>query len=222
MVWLWLYPPNPKPHSSNNSWMTTPGQAHTLPLSISRSTLARDRPRFSIPRVQRIPAPLTLDHAQRPQCVGLRFLQRRCLCNSSWYVLGFHLFISRSYLIIIAPFALGQPTLTMRTMISFANNGLITLSTIHAQDFQDEVCDKLIRRRTIPNPFRASIHSSRSRPYNQHRHHHYQQSLPHPQVLRVVPKPPRRCSRYVKPCRSASPPCAYVSGRSLREITITA
>ena len=121
-----------------------------FPLSVSRSTLARHRPRFSIPRVQRIPAPLTLDHAQRPQCVGLRFLQRRCLCNSSWYVLGFHLFISRSYLIRIAPFVLGQPTLTMRTMISFAINGLITLSTIFAQDFQDEVGDKLIRRRTIP------------------------------------------------------------------------
>ena len=38
----------------------------------------------------------------------------------------------------------------MRTMISFAINALIILSTIHAQDFRDEVGDKLMGRRTIP------------------------------------------------------------------------
>jgi UbiA prenyltransferase family len=35
-------------------------------------------------------------------------------------------------------------------MISFAINALIILSTIHAQDFHDEVGDKLMGRRTIP------------------------------------------------------------------------
>jgi len=62
----------------------------------------------------------------------------------------FYAFISRSYLIRIVSFALGQSTLTLRTMISFAINVLITLSTIHAQDFADEVGDKLIGRRTVP------------------------------------------------------------------------
>jgi 4-hydroxybenzoate polyprenyltransferase len=47
-------------------------------------------------------------------------------------------------------FALGQSTLTIRTMTSFAINALIVLSTIHAQDFRDEVGDKLMGRRTIP------------------------------------------------------------------------
>ena len=121
-----------------------------FPLRISRSTLARHRPRFSIPRARRVTPPLTLDHAQRLQRVGLRFLQRRCLCNSSWYVSGLRSLISRSHLISIAPFALGQSTLTIRTMISFAINALIILSTIHAQDFRDEVGDKLMGRRTVP------------------------------------------------------------------------
>ena len=35
-------------------------------------------------------------------------------------------------------------------MTSFAINALIVLSTIHAQDFRDEVGDKLMGRRTIP------------------------------------------------------------------------
>jgi hypothetical protein len=121
-----------------------------FPLCISRSTLAGHHPHFSIPRAQRVTPPLTLDHAQRLQRVGLRLLQCRCLCNSSWYVLGLHSLISRSYLIRTAPFALGQSTLTIRNMISFAINALIILSTIHAQDFRDEVGDKLMGRRTIP------------------------------------------------------------------------
>jgi 4-hydroxybenzoate polyprenyltransferase len=37
-----------------------------------------------------------------------------------------------------------------RTLISFAVNALIIFSTIHAQDFRDEVGDKLMGRRTIP------------------------------------------------------------------------
>ena len=46
--------------------------------------------------------------------------------------------------------ALGQSTITTRTLISFAVNALIIFSTIHAQDFRDEVGDKLMGRRTIP------------------------------------------------------------------------
>jgi hypothetical protein len=37
-----------------------------------------------------------------------------------------------------------------RTVISFMINALIIFSTTHAQDFRDEVGDKLIGRRTIP------------------------------------------------------------------------
>ena len=46
--------------------------------------------------------------------------------------------------------ALGQSTMTTRTLISFAVNALIIFSTIHAQDFRDEVGDKIMGRRTIP------------------------------------------------------------------------
>ena len=45
---------------------------------------------------------------------------------------------------------LGQSTMSSRTLISFAVNALIIFSTIHAQDFRDEVGDKLMGRRTIP------------------------------------------------------------------------
>jgi len=44
----------------------------------------------------------------------------------------------------------GQSTMSTRTLISFAVNALIIFSTIHAQDFRDEVGDKLMGRRTIP------------------------------------------------------------------------
>jgi 4-hydroxybenzoate polyprenyltransferase len=37
-----------------------------------------------------------------------------------------------------------------RTTLSFVINALVILSTIHAQDFRDEVGDKLMGRRTIP------------------------------------------------------------------------
>ena len=40
--------------------------------------------------------------------------------------------------------------MSTRTLISFAVNALIIFSTIHAQDFRDEVGDKLMGRRTIP------------------------------------------------------------------------
>jgi len=40
--------------------------------------------------------------------------------------------------------------MTSRTLVSFAINALIILSTIHAQDFRDEVGDKLMGRQTIP------------------------------------------------------------------------
>ncbi|KAI0295102.1 UbiA prenyltransferase family [Multifurca ochricompacta] len=46
--------------------------------------------------------------------------------------------------------AAGHSTMTTRTTISFAINALVILSTIHAQDFRDEVGDKLMGRRTIP------------------------------------------------------------------------
>ncbi|KAN0118767.1 UbiA prenyltransferase family domain containing protein [Russula decolorans] len=44
----------------------------------------------------------------------------------------------------------GQSTMTSRTLISSAVNALIIFSTIHVQDFRDEVGDKLMGRRTIP------------------------------------------------------------------------
>jgi 4-hydroxybenzoate polyprenyltransferase len=44
----------------------------------------------------------------------------------------------------------GQSMMSSRTLISFAVNALIIFSTIHAQDFRDEVGDKLMGRRTIP------------------------------------------------------------------------
>jgi hypothetical protein len=53
------------------------------------------------------------------------------------------------FLMTVCP-ALGQSTMTSRTLISFAVNTLIIFSTIHAQDFRDEVGDKLMGRRTIP------------------------------------------------------------------------
>jgi hypothetical protein len=40
--------------------------------------------------------------------------------------------------------------MTSRTLISFATNALIIFSTIFAQDFRDEVGDKLMGRRTVP------------------------------------------------------------------------
>jgi hypothetical protein len=40
--------------------------------------------------------------------------------------------------------------MTSRTLISFATNALIIFSTIYAQDFRDEVGDKLMGRRTVP------------------------------------------------------------------------
>jgi 4-hydroxybenzoate polyprenyltransferase len=45
---------------------------------------------------------------------------------------------------------LGQSKMSARTTISFAINALVILSTIHAQDFRDEVGDKLMGRRTLP------------------------------------------------------------------------
>ncbi|KAI0270494.1 UbiA prenyltransferase family-domain-containing protein [Gloeopeniophorella convolvens] len=49
-----------------------------------------------------------------------------------------------------AAIATGHYAPTPRTAISFAVNALIILSTIHAQDFRDEVGDKLAGRQTIP------------------------------------------------------------------------
>lgn len=59
------------------------------------------------------------------------------------------LLLHRVLLIAVRP-ALGQSTMSTRTLISFAVNALIIFSTIHAQDFRDEVGDKLMGRRTIP------------------------------------------------------------------------
>lgn len=44
----------------------------------------------------------------------------------------------------------GQSTTSMRATISYLINALIIFSTIHAQDFRDEIGDKLMGRRTIP------------------------------------------------------------------------
>jgi len=49
-----------------------------------------------------------------------------------------------------AMIAAGQSTLTTRTAISVTINTLITLSTIHSQDFRDQVGDKRVGRWTIP------------------------------------------------------------------------
>ncbi|KAI0063349.1 hypothetical protein BV25DRAFT_1824433 [Artomyces pyxidatus] len=41
-------------------------------------------------------------------------------------------------------------TIDQRTLASFVCNALIILTTIHAQDFRDEIGDKLLGRRTLP------------------------------------------------------------------------
>lgn len=48
------------------------------------------------------------------------------------------------------PFTLGQSTLTARIAISLAVNALIILSTIHSQDFRDQIGDQQAGRWTIP------------------------------------------------------------------------
>ena len=45
---------------------------------------------------------------------------------------------------------LGRTSTSSRTLISFAVNALILLSTIHAQDFRDVEGDKLMGRRSVP------------------------------------------------------------------------
>ena len=40
--------------------------------------------------------------------------------------------------------------MTIRTTTSFVINALIIFSTIHAQDFRDEIGDRLMGRRTVP------------------------------------------------------------------------
>jgi len=40
--------------------------------------------------------------------------------------------------------------MTTRNTVSFVINALIIFSTIHAQDFRDEVGDRLMGRRTVP------------------------------------------------------------------------
>ena len=112
---------------------------------ISRSTLARYLPCNSLHSSQRIAPPLALAHAQRLQRMGLCFLQRGSFRNSWCVFTPFTLY----FLMRVRP-ALGQSTMSTRTLISFAVNALIIFSTIHAQDFRDEVGDKLMGRRTIP------------------------------------------------------------------------
>jgi 4-hydroxybenzoate polyprenyltransferase len=65
----------------------------------------------------------------------------RNICNA-W---GYASFNAGAYAI-----ASGESTITARTAISFAINALIIVSTIHAQDFRDEIGDKRMGRRTIP------------------------------------------------------------------------
>ena len=44
----------------------------------------------------------------------------------------------------------GQSTITTHTAVSFVINSLIIFSTIYAQDFRDEIGDRLMGRRTVP------------------------------------------------------------------------
>ena len=122
-----------------------PPSSLSFSVYISGSTLARHLPCNSLHSTQRITPPLALAAAQRLQRMGLCFLQRGGFCNS-WCVI---LLLHRIFLMAVRP-ALGQSTMSTRTLISFAVNALIIFSTIHAQDFRDEVGDKLMGRQTIP------------------------------------------------------------------------
>ena len=112
---------------------------------ISRNTLAGHLPCNSLHSTQRITPPLALAHAQCLQRMGLCFLQRGGFRNS-WCVS----LLSHRISIMIECSTLGQSTMTTRTLTSFTVNALIIFSTIHAQDFHDEVGDKLMGRQTIP------------------------------------------------------------------------
>ena len=112
--------------------------------------MARHFPRVSLLSAQRIRPPLPFVYAKRLQRMGLRILQRGCLCDSIWYVLSLHLRNPTIVLNCLLFFALGESTITARTTISFAINALIIVSTIYAQDFRDEIGDKRMGRRTIP------------------------------------------------------------------------
>ena len=84
--------------------------------------------------------------------MGLCLIQCRCRYDSKWYVIQ-HISVHsrlRFCSIRIPSFVLGQSTLTARTAISVTVNALVILSTIHSQDFRDQVGDKRAGRWTIP------------------------------------------------------------------------
>jgi len=81
--------------------------------------------------------------------MGICFLQCWCGVDRSWCVLLFFR-PTWTHATRITPFVIGQSTLTMRTAISVTVNTLVILSTIHSQDFRDQIGDKRAGRRTIP------------------------------------------------------------------------
>jgi hypothetical protein len=124
-----------------------------FPLCVPRCSLSRRVSRISFPGAQRIVPPLTLAHAKCLQRVGLHILQRWRLCNSNWCVL--QPFLSRELRQVYltrndTPLVTGRSTITTPTATSLVINALIIFSTIHAQDFRDELGDRLMGRRTIP------------------------------------------------------------------------
>ena len=118
-------------------------------LGMSRNTLAQHFSCLGLPSVPRITLSIAWAHAQCVQRMGLCLIQCWCSYDSSWYVIQHLSFHSR--LSIRTPsFVLGQSRLTARTAISVNVNTLIILSTIHSQDFRDQVGDKRAERWTIP------------------------------------------------------------------------
>ncbi|KAI9454091.1 UbiA prenyltransferase family [Russula earlei] len=71
--------------------------------------------------------------------------------SSHWFLRGFcYAWGNASFNAGALQIAAGQPMMISRTTISIAINSLIILSTIHTQDFRDQVGDKLVGRQTIP------------------------------------------------------------------------
>ncbi|KAH8987291.1 UbiA prenyltransferase family-domain-containing protein [Lactarius akahatsu] len=152
MLWTWLHllqfcvsnqSMDPEEDSSNKPW-------RPIPSSLISVDNARNLRWMLLPLC--ISVSVRLEAYWQGMSLALAFLAHnefglhshlfmRNICNA-W---GYASFNAGAFAI-----ASGQSTVTTRTMISFAINALIIISTIYAQDFRDEVGDKRMGRQTIP------------------------------------------------------------------------
>ncbi|KAH9017383.1 UbiA prenyltransferase family-domain-containing protein [Lactarius pseudohatsudake] len=152
MLWTWLHllqfcvsnqSLDPEEDSSNKPW-------RPIPSSLISVDNARNLRWMLLPLC--ISVSVRLEVYWQGMSLALAFLAHnefglhshlfmRNICNA-W---GYASFNAGAFAI-----ASGQSTVTTRTMISFAINSLIIISTIYAQDFRDEVGDKRMGRQTIP------------------------------------------------------------------------